>query len=107
MSLSSYIHGLYSLDTLDKRFTAASRPPNPNRKLEDGRELRSPHSLRENGRKLTEPFHDASASRWKTPEFFLYYIVFLICIPLMFKGAYDASLRKGPSSPLRLQLTVS
>lgn len=33
----------------------------------------------------------ASRLRWTTPEFYLYYVVFLICVPLMFKAVIDIS----------------
>ena len=86
MSLISYLHELYSLDTLDKRFTAASKPANVARRRSSREDVRS---------RAADLPAGASPPRWKTSEFFLYYGVFLVCVPLMFKGAYDASLRKG------------
>lgn len=33
-------------------------------------------------------------SKWATPEFFLYYVVFVVAVPLMFKSVYDVSIRE-------------
>lgn len=46
------------------------------------------------GRSLT-----TSPPRWKTVEFYVYYAVFLIALPMMFKAAYDVS--KGEFVDLR------
>ena len=94
MSLTSYLHDVYSLDTLDKRFTAtSSRPHDAGRKLANVRARRA--SWEDARSRSSESSTGASPSRWRTPEFFLYYLVFLICVPLMFKAGIDASLRTG------------
>lgn len=37
--------------------------------------------------------------RWRTPEFFLYYAIFLVCVPLMFKAVVDISRPDHPNYP--------
>ena len=89
MSLSSYFHALYSLDTLDKRFAASSKAPDSSRKVDDD----PSNGPRQNGRaRKTEVSNDISPPQWKTPEFYFYYLVFLVCVPLMFKAGLEASL---------------
>ena len=92
MSLTSYLNGLYSLDTLDKRFTASVKSQGVGRELGDARARR--YSRGDARSRTAEASSGASPSRWRTSEFYVYYGVFLICVPLMFKAGYDASLRK-------------
>ena len=54
---------IYSLDTLDQRLTKSSE--------------------------MTRGF--AQPSKWRSPEFYFYYVVFLVIPPLMFKSVYDVS----------------
>jgi protein-cysteine N-palmitoyltransferase HHAT len=81
----SLFKSLFSLDTLDKRLTAPARAPVVTRSEPDPAKP-SPRSELPEG---------AQPSLWKTKEFFLYYLVFLICVPLMFKAVYDVSQRKS------------
>ena len=89
-SAMSLLKSLFSLDTLDKRFTTPSRAPFVTKGDPDPVKA-TPRSELPDG---------ASSSLWRTPEFFLYYVVFLIAIPQMFKAVYDISQRRcflGPS----------
>lgn len=42
----------------------------------------------------------AGPSRWLSPEFFAYYVIHLVALPVMFKGAYDASNPPNPNYEL-------
>lgn len=90
-----HIRRLYSLDTLDARFTASKSSSLKN--LGAGR-----HTTRSSG---VAPAGDIaageatrssgiSASLWATTEFYVYYVVFIVAIPLMFKVANEVSNRK-------------
>ena len=93
-----YVQRLFSLDTLDTRFTTSSKVfPSNDQLLRDttgavpsdgGYDLRS----RRAGRANEEP--NAPAPKWRTPEFMVYAVVFLVAVPLMFKTVYDVSNRK-------------
>lgn len=96
MSLLQYVQKLYSLDTLDPRFTASAKaaatpsgtqidPAKPSPK-EGGAGVKP-----RNGGQKAVTSNEASPSLWTTPEFFVYYLIFLICVPLMFKAVYDVS----------------
>ena len=68
-------HSIFSLDTLDSRLTARSPSPPKIPPLAQSQRLRA----------------EASPSRWRTPEFWLYYAVFAVAIPWIFKTTYDIS----------------
>ncbi|KAK4188513.1 glycerol uptake protein 1 [Podospora australis] len=89
----SFLRRLYDLDTLDTRFTTPSGVP-----YKVGGDL----GKREDdngGSNLSKRGAAAGAdpkSKWGTPEFYLYYLVFLLAVPSMFWVAYDVS---RPSDP--------
>jgi hypothetical protein len=99
MSLFSYIRKIYALDTLDTRFTNSSSTPY--KTVIDARlDPATSTSKRDdsmpgigvktdsNGRPIAQP------SKWKTPEFYFYYFVFITAVPYMFWVAYDVSRRQ-------------
>ncbi|KAH8596665.1 glycerol:H+ symporter-like protein [Bisporella sp. PMI_857] len=101
MGIFSYIRSIYALDTIDTRFTNPSSTPyqividgraqsaEVNAKRDDSKPgvgVRTDHR----GRPVAQP------SKWNTPEFYLYYLVFLTVVPLMFWVVYDVS---RPSHP--------
>ncbi|KAI4281093.1 MAG: hypothetical protein L6R35_005747 [Caloplaca aegaea] len=105
MSLLSYSKRLFSLDTLDTRFTGSSRPPStassseksqqidpakpvPGLDIQDG----TSRGGQPQGRDTDTP----GPSKWATPKFFFYYIVIGTAVPLMIKSVYDVS---QPSHP--------
>ena len=92
MSLLSWAERLYSLDTLDTRFTTSTKLP-PSR---PDPVTSSPEESREdrNGQK-TLP-QGAKPPKWRTPEFMIYGFVFLTVVPLMFWTVYDVSRREQP-----------
>lgn len=82
MTILDYVGRLYSLDTLDSRFTKSAKSPpltNNTRSISADTVVDAP----------TKPL-------WRTPEFYFYYICFIVAVPLMFKAAYDVSNRKAP-----------
>ena len=73
---------LFSLETLDLRFTTSSKVPLPDPAKRDIRT--SPDTVAAN----------ASPSLWRTPEFSLYFVVIVVCLPLMFNAVYQVSQRQ-------------
>ena len=53
------------------------------------------------GRPIAQP------SKWKTPEFYFYYFIFIITVPYMFWVAYDVSRRQYKQSIPKVQLLIS
>jgi len=98
MGLFAIVKRLYSLDTLDTRFTTSSRtPPRDTQSRIDPAQpsCRTVLSKDEKqSKRVVERTSEASPSRWRTPEFFVYYFVFITVVPMMFKVTYDVS--KGP-----------
>lgn len=97
MRVLQHVQRLFSLDTLDTRFTTSSKALLPNEHLlrkipradsHDGSYNLHPRQI---GRTIEEA--GPSASKWSSPEFMVYAVVFMIAIPLMFKTAYDVSAR--------------
>jgi hypothetical protein len=92
MSLLQGLRRLYSLDTLDTRFTVSANTP-----LKTAADTRSSHSnsVRDpsssKDARSQEIVNGASPSKWRTPEFFVYYFVFITVVPLMFKTVIDVS----------------
>ncbi|KAK3301031.1 MBOAT, membrane-bound O-acyltransferase family-domain-containing protein [Chaetomium fimeti] len=79
----SFLASLYALDTLDTRFTTPSSVP-----------YRVATDKREDDDKVVDK--RVEPPKWKSLEFYLYYLVFLIVVPYMFWVAYDVS---RPSDP--------
>lgn len=83
----NFVAKIYDLDTLDTRFTTPSGVPY--RAIVDSREV-------DKREKQLSPLRGAAVetSRWRTPEFWLYYLVVAVAVPTMFWVAYDVSRRK-------------
>ncbi|KAM3448869.1 hypothetical protein MY3296_007413 [Beauveria thailandica] len=91
MGVFSFLKSVYTLDTLDTRFTSSSSVP-----YKTVVEARSdPVAQREVTAAKAQSRH-AQPSKWRTPEFYLYYVVFIVAVPYMFWIAYDVS---RPSDP--------
>ncbi|TVY38080.1 Glycerol uptake protein [Lachnellula subtilissima] len=101
MSIFSYIRSIYALDTIDTRFTSSSSTPYKavidarlntaaSTSKRDDSVLSAGVKTDRHGRPVAQP------SKWNTPEFYLYYFVFLTIVPYMFWIAYDVS---RPSDP--------
>lgn len=68
---------LLSVETLDTRL----EPPNDEKKAQQAKSKAGP-------------------ARWKTPEFYVYAVIFAIAVPLMFKAAIDSSSSSNPNYEL-------
>jgi protein-cysteine N-palmitoyltransferase HHAT len=87
MGSSTFLRNIYHLDTLDTRFTSSSSVPYHT--VVDARSdpavVRTQSDAKGQGR--TQP------PKWRTPEFYLYYVVFAIAVPYMFWVPYSVSRR--------------
>ncbi|PYH85051.1 glycerol:H+ symporter [Aspergillus uvarum CBS 121591] len=90
LSLLAWFRRLYSLDTLDTRFTASATTP-AKVAAADAR----PASTKDP--RSAAIARNASPSRWSTFEFYIYYIVFLIAVPLMFTTVIAVSQKSHPT----------
>ncbi|KAF4612610.1 hypothetical protein G7Y89_g15569 [Cudoniella acicularis] len=101
MGIFSYVKSIYALDTIDTRFTSSSSIPY--KTVIDARDDPATSGSKRDdsvpglgvktdrhGRPVAQP------SKWKTPEFYFYYFVFITIVPYMFWIAYDVS---RPSDP--------
>ncbi|KAI9926728.1 hypothetical protein AWENTII_011356 [Aspergillus wentii] len=88
-SIISWLRRLYSLDTLDTRFTSSANTP-----LKTAADTR-PASAKD--ARANAIASGASPSKWRTPEFFIYYVVFIVLVPLMFKTVIDVSQKSHPT----------
>ena len=85
------LRSLYSLDVLDTRFTNSSSIPPKSDEYEqriDPARRASTSALDKQGNNVEGA---TKKSLWHTQEFYIYYVIFLIAIPLMFKAAIDVS----------------
>lgn len=82
-SLLSWFRRIYSLDTLDTRFTTSPTTP-----LKATADTQSASSKDARANAIAS---SAAPAKWRTPEFFVYYLVFLMLVPLMFKTVINVS----------------
>ncbi|OJJ49872.1 hypothetical protein ASPZODRAFT_156903 [Penicilliopsis zonata CBS 506.65] len=76
--LMNLLKSLYSLETLDTRFTRST--------------TESPSSARDALKlEYRPPLPDTKSSKWRTIEYYIYYLVFAVVIPTMVKQVYDIS----------------
>lgn len=94
MSVLSFFRELYSLDTLDTRFTHSSSTPL--KAVNNG--VVASKAAERDGKTQSLPA-DASPPRWKTLEFYVYLLVFLFCVPQMYWAVVRVSQRKTGSLP--------
>ncbi|PWY70954.1 MBOAT-domain-containing protein [Aspergillus heteromorphus CBS 117.55] len=85
----SWLRRLYSLDTLDTRLTVSSSTP-PRVAAADSRAAAK-------DARADAIARNASPPKWQTFEFYIYYIVFLIAVPLMFITAVGVSQESHPT----------
>lgn len=97
MAWLQYLKRLYSLDTLDTRFVIPANTPSRDAATELTIDPVKPGPSSDNARKRSNghikssPSKDVHPSQWNTPEFYFYYLVFLVAVPYMFKTGYDVS----------------
>ena len=82
-SLLSWFRRIYSLNTLDTRFTTSATTP-----LKTAADTRPASSKDARANAIAS---GAASPNWHTPEFFVYYVVFIVAVPLMFKTVVDVS----------------
>lgn len=87
MGALTFIKSVYDLDTLDTRFTNSSSVPYQT--IIDARS--DPATSKDTHTKVQAR---AQPSKWQTPEFYLYYLVFLLAVPYMFWVPYSVSTRE-------------
>ncbi|KAI1418892.1 MBOAT, membrane-bound O-acyltransferase family-domain-containing protein [Xylaria sp. FL1777] len=107
MGAFSYLRNVYDLDSLDTRFTVSSTTPY--RAVVEARGDAAAASKERAAKWNSRPASSSSSSsspsspspsskpRWNTPEFYLYYVVFVVAIPYMFWITYDASKATHPN----------
>ncbi|PLN81776.1 putative glycerol:H+ symporter [Aspergillus taichungensis] len=86
-SILAWFRQLYSLDTLDTRFTASANTP-----LKAAADSRPAKHARANS-----VANNAAPSKWGTLEFYVYYVVFLFAVPWMFKSVIEVSQESHPT----------
>ncbi|KAI9685235.1 MAG: glycerol transporter [Bathelium mastoideum] len=93
MSWLYYLKQIYSLDTLDARFV----PKEASNEVKIDPAQPTPEELKtkqDAGKFSSLP--EAQKSRWREPEFFVHYLIFAICVPLMFYTPYEVSQASDP-----------
>lgn len=86
MSLLSFLRSVYTLDTLDTRFTTTSATS-----YKTVIDSRGEENVRDAQKEKIAS--RASPSKWNTPEFYLYLAVVFICVPLIIGIPYTVSRR--------------
>jgi protein-cysteine N-palmitoyltransferase HHAT len=96
MGAWSYVRSIYALDTIDTRFTSSASTPHKAVADVQAEYVRPSSKKDGSARKAPAPADSSlvQPSKWNTPEFYFYYLVFLTCIPYMFWIAYDVSRRE-------------
>jgi hypothetical protein len=100
MGVISFFRNIYDLDTLDTRFTVKSNTP-----YKTVIEARNDTTAASKERAEKWNSRSPTSSKWKTPEFFLYYGIFIFALPYMFRKAYSAS--QGMAQKPDLNLTCN
>ncbi|KAH8427571.1 putative glycerol:H+ symporter (Gup1) [Aspergillus melleus] len=88
-SIFSRLRQLYTLDTLDTRLTVPATTP-----LKAAADTRPATAKDARAQAIA---NGAEPSNWRTPEFYVYYLVFLVAVPLMFKAVIEVSQESHPS----------
>ena len=91
MTILSFFRELYSLDTLDTRFTTSAHTP-----LKVAAD-ESAKTTTNDGTVSSRAPPGTSTSRWRTPEFALYLLVFLFCVPKMYLSVVEVSQTTSPN----------
>ena len=95
MGILSFLRQLYSLDTLDTRFTNSATTP-----LKAASEDSAKRANSTDGKKQSELPVGASPSKWNTVEFYFYVLVVAFCVPQMYKAVWDVSQPSQPNWPM-------
>ena len=90
MSWLTFLKKLYSLDTLDTRFTTSSKTPHKLTTDATIADAKLPAQQTLQTEKNTQ-LPRTQPSQWNTPEFYFYYLCFLTIPVFMVKAVYDVS----------------
>ncbi|KEQ91211.1 hypothetical protein AUEXF2481DRAFT_112621 [Aureobasidium subglaciale EXF-2481] len=96
MSWLSFIKKLYSLDTLDTRFTTSTKTPHKITTEASIADSKLPAQQILQSRK-DQSLPGTQPSKWNTLEFYFYYICFLTIPVFMVKAVYDVSQESHPN----------
>lgn len=90
MVLFDFLKTLYSLDTLDSRLTTSSQTPLRNT---DASSIADAKLLSQSTSQNAAPdrIPNTQPSKWRTKEFYFYYLCFLTIPIFMVKSVYDVS----------------
>jgi protein-cysteine N-palmitoyltransferase HHAT len=92
MTWLSYLRQVYSLETLDTRFVVSSTtPPRDVLELRSDAGRGSSADLKQDDPRKAQIKARAQPSKWNTPEYYFYYLVFIVMVPQMFKAVIDVS----------------
>jgi protein-cysteine N-palmitoyltransferase HHAT len=91
MEVLQFFRGLYSLDTLDTRLTTTSLTPLTAATDESPEKSTSERRVETDAASLPP---GASPSKWRTPEFYVYYTVIILVVPQMFRSVMNVSKRE-------------
>ena len=80
----TFLRSVYDVGNLDTRFTTPSSVSY--KTAVDARNERGP-----NGHRSVKPDPGAEPSKWRTPEYYVYYLLLGFIVPYMFYIAYDVS----------------
>lgn len=87
MGLPSFLGNIYNLDTLDTRFTSSSSVP-----YKTVVEARNDPAI--SSEPPAKAQSRATPPKWRTPEFYFYYAIFILAVPFMFWVPYVVSRRE-------------
>ena len=87
MGALAFLRSVYDVGNLDTRFTTPSSVSYKTAAA-DARTERGLH-----GDRNVKPDPRAEPSKWRTPEYYIYYVLLGIIVPYMFYVAYDVSRR--------------
>ena len=90
MGVLTWLRRLYSLDTLDTRFTVSAGTP-----LKSAPDASTRGAATTKSKPNSGPGRNgASPAKWNSAEFYAYYVFLLFAIPMMFKAVFEVSLGK-------------
>ncbi|KAF2846038.1 glycerol:H+ symporter-like protein [Plenodomus tracheiphilus IPT5] len=94
-----FVRNLYSLDTLDTRFVIPATAP-PKEALEEAKlDPAGPLPVQAVKGKDASTYESVQPARWRTPEFYFYYVSISASIYFMIKLVHDVSVESHPSYP--------
>jgi len=85
MTPYKFFKEVYSLDTLDTRLTTSTKTS-----TKQANEI-SAKTAGKDGSTVSDLPPGASPSKYNTLEFYIYAVVFVVCVPLMYKAVWDVS----------------